>query len=199
MKEIYVLLSYTGTWFSRLIRVFTHSKYTHASIALDENCTDLFGFSRRTLRPYPAGFMKEDLKKGVFGKNPKSKCAMFRARVDNETYAKIREELLRMYAHKDFFSYNYVSPFLCFFRIPHHSGAKYFCSEFVAEILDKNGIITLEKPASLVKPKDLARYNDLTLVYTGTIGDLERRSRMAQVVDLDAYTRPASIRKTAAL
>lgn len=37
MPAIYIVLSHTGTWLSRLIRWLTGSKYTHVSLAFDPN------------------------------------------------------------------------------------------------------------------------------------------------------------------
>ena len=49
-KKIYILLSFTGTILSRIIRMYTKDKYCHASLSLDKEFNELYSFGR--LNPY---------------------------------------------------------------------------------------------------------------------------------------------------
>jgi inositol transport system substrate-binding protein len=172
MKEIYVLLTCTGTVFSRAIKHFTGSEYTHSSIALDINCDHLYSFARRQeFPPLPAGFVREDISTGILAKYSHCKCAFYRLTVDDDTYFEIEKELYTMSLSKNLYPYNCFGPLLCFLKIPYHSSGKYFCSEFVADILNKHGALKLDTPPSLVQPNDFASNEDLTLVYEGTLKD----------------------------
>ena len=68
-RTVYVLLMRSSTVFSRIIGGFTGAAYTHASIGLRPESDEFFSFARRyTHFPFPAGFIKEELGKGVMGK-----------------------------------------------------------------------------------------------------------------------------------
>lgn len=48
-KKIYIILTYSGTILSRLIKVYTREKYCHVSVALDENLNEMYSFGRLNL------------------------------------------------------------------------------------------------------------------------------------------------------
>ena len=61
-KAIYILLTDTGTWFSRAIKLYTGAPYNHASIALDEELNELYSFGRKVYtNPFSAGFVQEHI------------------------------------------------------------------------------------------------------------------------------------------
>jgi len=199
MKEVYVLLTCTGTIFSKAIKHLTKSEYTHSSISLDINCSGLYSFARRQVfPPLPAGFVKEDLSTGILAKYSHCKCAMYKAKVDDATYAKIAMELKSMAAVCDSYPYSCVGPICCFLHIPYHSTGKFFCSEFVADILERNGAINLSKPASLMRPNDFTKMDDLELVFKGTLDELAKKIEGRQMEMEKAPVFHSLSRKTAA-
>ena len=46
MKNIYIILTQSGTIISRIIKIFTHDKVNHASICIDEDFTKFYSFGR---------------------------------------------------------------------------------------------------------------------------------------------------------
>lgn len=55
MRMIYLLLCKTNTLLSRLIHIATHDEYTHVSISLDADLTELYSFARlQSYFPLPA-------------------------------------------------------------------------------------------------------------------------------------------------
>lgn len=58
--SIYILLTRSGTWFSRLIHLVTSDCYTHASIGLDGPSGPFYSFARRYEHfALPAGLVEE--------------------------------------------------------------------------------------------------------------------------------------------
>ena len=49
-KQIYILLSHSGSILSKLINIYTRKSYTHVSLGLDKDLKELYSFGR--LRPY---------------------------------------------------------------------------------------------------------------------------------------------------
>ena len=37
MRKIYIVLSFTGTWLSRAVRIYTRKEFSHVTIALDKD------------------------------------------------------------------------------------------------------------------------------------------------------------------
>lgn len=59
MKEVYIVLTYSGTALSTLIKKFTKDEFAHVSIALDENLEEMYSFGRlNPYNPFNAGFVR---------------------------------------------------------------------------------------------------------------------------------------------
>ena len=64
-KKVYILLTDTGTLFTKLIKLYTKKPYNHASISFDLELLEVYSFGRKTARnPFIGGFVKEDVNKG---------------------------------------------------------------------------------------------------------------------------------------
>lgn len=67
MKKIYIVLTYTGTILSKLVKMYTKKEYSHVSIALDEDLKEMYSFGRTyAYCPFIAGFVHEEIDKGTF-------------------------------------------------------------------------------------------------------------------------------------
>ncbi|USK36883.1 hypothetical protein LIS77_13090 [Cytobacillus firmus] len=59
-QKIYILLTDTGTLFTRLIKLYTKKPYNHASISIDPELKEVYSFGRKTAKnPFIGGFVKE--------------------------------------------------------------------------------------------------------------------------------------------
>ena len=60
MKEIYIVLTHTGTTLSKLIKSYTKDEFSHVSIALDIKLEKMYSFGRlNPYNPFVAGFVHE--------------------------------------------------------------------------------------------------------------------------------------------
>ena len=50
MKQIYIVLTHTGTALSTIIKYYTKDEFSHVSISLDEELEEMYSFGR--LNPY---------------------------------------------------------------------------------------------------------------------------------------------------
>ena len=69
MKKIYIMVSYSGTLLSNLIKMYTRKEYTHVSISLDIKLQEMYSFGR--IHPYNAfigGFVREGKNFGTLKK-----------------------------------------------------------------------------------------------------------------------------------
>ncbi|CAH1200463.1 hypothetical protein PAECIP111893_01387 [Paenibacillus plantiphilus] len=170
MKEtchIYVLLTDTGTLFTRLIRMFTKAPLNHASIALDRELKEVYSFGRKNQRnPLIGGFVREDMTSEMFDR---ATCALYYCSVSKKTYDKIRMHIEEIERNEHRYKYNLLGLFgvLINKRIVRKNA--YFCTQFVASILEENGVLVSSKPSDLVTPSDIEQAKALNQVYRGSL------------------------------
>lgn len=172
LRKIYIVLTQTKTYPARAIRFYTNEPYAHASIAFDDNLDEMYSFARRGLyNPFNAGFIREHIDKGVFGRFSSTDCSIYQLRITNEQYMKLRSEIEIFNRNKDAYSYNYLGLIGAAFNIPVRSKYRYFCSQFVAYVLEKSGIYIFDKNYALIKPGDIRINPFLETIYQGKLSE----------------------------
>lgn len=167
-KQIYIVLSQTGTIVSRIIKLFTHDKYNHASISFDGDINSLYSFGRT--KPYnivSGGFVKESPNFGTFKRFKRTKIALLSLDVDGGIYDEIKSHIENMYENKEQYKYNYRGLFLAALNKKYSSRNRYYCSEFISEILKSYGIAGEYRFGSVVKPIDFISLPNAKLIYKG--------------------------------
>ena len=155
-RELYILLLRTQSLLSRVIHIATKEPYTHVSIGFSGDCTQFYSFARRYARlPLPAGFVHESIESGMMARCKDAPCALYRLEIPAKSYRAIRRKFKKMLPIQKRFQYSVLGTFLCFFGIAYKRRNKYFCSQFVAEILKKAGAVRLKKKESLYLPGQL--------------------------------------------
>ena len=172
MKEIYIFLSKTNTFISRLISFGTMSNLTHVSLSLNKNFDSMYSFARKGLKPYPAGFKTENIRQGLFLKAKRSFCKIFSLLLSDAQYNDLLDKIRDYSLKEKELSYSYKGAFFCWLRIKKQYENKFFCSQFVSEILNKTTDYILPYAPELMRPKDILKINGLTPVYEGKISDL---------------------------
>lgn len=170
--SVYILLSDTGSLFTRTIKQYTHAPYNHASIAFDADLSDIYSFGRKhPLNPVYGGFVREDLYHRYFRYFPQTTCALYELRVDERTAKKIKRVVDVFQTKPKRYTYNYVGLLGVVFNYPIEITASYFCSQFVAEVLRRAGVVLWDKPSALVTPEDFRKAPELHLIYEGKLSD----------------------------
>lgn len=166
-KEIYVLLTDTGTVLTKIIRRFTKDPLNHASIAFDSDLNEVYSFGRKNPNnPFFAGFVKEDVRGDFF---EDSMCELYRCTVSQTVYNNLRAQVLHFEQHQDMYKYNLVGMLGVVFNIEWERRYSYFCSQFVATIFQRSGMSLVDKSPLLVTPGDLQHTPELELVYQGRL------------------------------
>ena len=69
MKNVYILLTDTGSVLTTMIKHVTTNPYNHVSISFDEDLETLYSFGRKhPNNPFLGGFVKESIYSGTFKK-----------------------------------------------------------------------------------------------------------------------------------
>lgn len=169
---VYIMLSDTGTMFTKTIKQYTKAPYNHASISFDTELNELYSFGRKKPHnPIYGGFVREDVLNGTYKHFPKTTCAIYQLPVDERTIEKMRRIINRFEKNKEKYSYNLMGLFGIALKEPIEPGASYFCSQFVADILKRSGIKLWSKIPSLVEPEDFRKSDKLSLIYEGKLNE----------------------------
>ena len=163
------MLTKSNTYPSRLIHIATTDPYTHVSIGLEGLDGAFYSFGRKYKRLIlPAGLVKED----VTCDSPlEIKYQMYRLRVTRSDYLRVKALLGEMYSHRERYHYNILGMLSVYFNYPLRRRGRYFCSQFVAGLLEDCGA-SLPKPPTLVRPVDLSHVEGLRAVLQGRLEEL---------------------------
>ena len=169
-RTIFIVLSMSGTKFSRFLRMMSRQKmeFVHVSLSLEENLDTLYSFGRKKLNmPWIAGYVEENPHKGVFKKyNPM--CEVLSLNISEEKYQKLLELVSYVKTHSKEYKYNYLGLLCVYFKIPHRLHRHFTCTEFVAWLLDNVDISpNVDKDVSLIVPNDYYEIPFIQSVYKG--------------------------------
>lgn len=167
-KYIYLVFSKTGTWLSRALNVFSETKYVHASLSFDDSFTKMYSFGRTNPdNPFSGGFVEENLYDGVYKKFSKSECLIYRVRVSEEQYDNLKETVEEFMKDKEKYRYNFLGLFAILLNTPIKRKNRYFCTQFVSEVLIKGSVHEFNKVPELMKTDDLFSINNKDFFYEG--------------------------------
>ena len=177
-KKVYLLLTDTGTIFTRMIKLYTKKPYNHASIVFDMHFNEVYSFGRKRPRnPFIGGFVNEDVRRGLF-KN--ARCAIYSFDVSEKQVEKMKSFINKIELEKHLYRYNLLGLITFIINKPYQRKHAFFCSEFVAHVLNEGGI-QLQKPISLISPNDLQNMKNLKLEFEGHLADLLENEPTNQV------------------
>ena len=182
-KKIYILLTDTGSVPNRIIKWFTKAPYNHVSLVFDEFLEEIYSFARkRPKNPLIAGFVKEDVYNGMYRYFENTRCLLLKKDVTHDEYEAIRENVRHFINNRDSFSYNLIGLLGVLFGYPIGKKNAYFCSQFVAEVLEKSGIKLWDSPSGLVTPHHFLLHHAFERIYEGRLYDypLLKRERILE-------------------
>ena len=179
MESIYLVLTATGTLFSRCIGLYTKARYNHVSLCLDSEINEFYSFGRK-FRWFPliGGFVVEHIDSGVFKAFGNTTCAIYKLDVCDEQYEILKQSVDRFISNKKKYGYNLLGLLGVMMNIPLRRRNKYFCTQFVSTMLQESGVHYFGKDPSLVTPHDFFDIEELVPIYEGRLCDLGRLSPM---------------------
>ncbi|MBS6561427.1 MAG: hypothetical protein KH355_14325 [Clostridiales bacterium] len=147
MKTITILLTKYSDLFGKFISGISKYGYSHASISIDEKEEVFYSFNIK-------GFAIEKPKKRI-PKKRRAGSVCIRMQVPETIHAIIESEINRFLEKREQYTYSWWGVVLCLLHIPHKFENRYFCSQFVAELLSRSGAMELKKKESLYLPGQL--------------------------------------------
>lgn len=156
-KTIYILLTRYTDFSSRLFQLLTRSSYTHASVGLDEKKFYSFvtkGFRIEKPLSYPT-FRKKEIP-----------CELYSMQISTSEYQSVRRALEAFTGNPEQYRYSWMGLLLCMINVSHHFRNRFFCSQFVAEMVACGG------QSSLCLPDDFRFMRNTSLSFRGTVREL---------------------------
>ena len=173
-KQIYIVVSQTGSLPSRVLRWITGDEYNHVSISLEEDLDTMYSFARRyAYYPFWGGLVRESRRYGAMRRFKKTQAVVMAISVDGELYSKMREYLEQMYLNRKQYHYNYLGVMLAGIHVHYHPTNHYYCSSFVKEMLVYFDLIKVDEMKRIVHPIDfLERFGEQE-IFCGRLHDYQ--------------------------
>ncbi len=177
IKRCYIVISQTGTFLSRVLRIITREDYNHASISMCDDLSLMYSFGRlNPYNPFFAGFVTESADFGTFKRFSGTKTIVLSIDVSAEKYKAMLEKLENMLISRKEYSYNYLGLCLAGLKIHWHKKNCYYCSEFVKDFLLNFEIKGAERLGKIVHPMDFIEIYGNNQIYCGKLKDFSSES-----------------------
>lgn len=171
-KKIYIMLSYTGTILSRIVKVVTLREYSHVSVALDLEFDSLYSFGRLQPRnPFSGGFVKEEIESGTYKVFKNTRCKIYSLEVTMLQFQELKYFIDHFISAPDLYRFNIVGLIGTMVNRPFNREHHYFCSQFVGKALLDSHIYDFRKDVGLIKPIEFSDIPDLVEIYEGKLND----------------------------
>ena len=148
MKNIKVVLTKYSDLTANVLYLLTGFGYTHVSLALDGDDAEMYSFNYK-------GFCVETAAKHRRRGVRQSKC--YHLKISDRAHDRLKKRVEHFIAHREEYSYTKFGVVCCVLGIPFRRNKRYFCSQFVAEMLSQTGAIRLRKKPSLYLPNHFCR------------------------------------------
>lgn len=168
MRKIYIILSYSGTLPSKLIKIFTHYKYSHVSIALKSDINIMYSFGRKKVNnPFDGGFIIENKDGPFYKKFNKTKCIIMEIDVNYQQYKKLLDLIKQYKKDIKIYRYDIVGLVLRIFNIKLNRKNYSICTEFVGKLLEQSDIYKFEN--KIIRPIDFLNIPNKRIIYQGNL------------------------------
>lgn len=174
MRKVYIVLTYTGTILSKLVKLYTHKEFSHVSISLDEKLNEMYSFGRlNPYNPFWGGFVHENKNKGTYKRFSKTKTRIYSLQVNDEQYEDLKKIIEEIRTQNEIKSYKFnvigLAAVMFHLRIKRERG--FYCAEFVKYCLDESKIET--QLPEIIKPDDFNKIDGLNEVFMGLLRDYD--------------------------
>lgn len=167
-RKIFILLTRFPGLDAKALTCYTRFPYSHASVGLDEDMNTFYSFVVK-------GFIVEDIARYCKPGRDPFPCALYELQVSQAVYDRVKEMLQSFVARKSSLRYSPWGLLLSLIHIPSRWKGRYFCSQFVAEVLQRCKATHLRKSSTLYLPKDLHKLKDLKMIFQGDLLHMTKR------------------------
>ena len=161
-KKVLVLLTRFPDNGAKVIQAMTGSDYSHASIGLSEDMNIFYSFVVK-------GFMVEEITRYIKPDREPFPCQLYEIEVSEKVYNTVKKILNFYVEHKSKMSYTKLGLVMALIGIPFKRKDCYFCSQFVAEVLERAKVMEMKRPTQSYLPGDFTKLSEMKLVFEGNL------------------------------
>lgn len=166
---VFILLSYTGTNMAKLIKSFTHDPYAHSSISFDTELTNMVSFNR-------GGMVIENIQKDLWKeKAAQIKYSLYMYLATAEEYDAMRNFVNELLGRKSKLKYNILGLTNFIFGRGSEREDKFFCSEFVASVINAGDKKVVRTKPYMTSPYMLAKNKNFKFIKKGLIKNYDSK------------------------
>ena len=172
MKNIYIVLTYTGTILSKIIKVYTGDEFSHVSVSLDRKLQHMYSFGRlNPYNPFIGGFVHEKTNKGTFKRFKNTRSKIIEISVEDEQYEFLKQNLKEFKNDRRIYKFNVLGLFAVGVNKRIKADKSFYCAEFVKYVLEKSEI-DMDLP-ELIKPDSFKNIKPAKEVYKGLLREFK--------------------------
>lgn len=171
LYPVYIMLMHSGTMLANAIKTVTNSHFSHSSISFDSSMRSMYSFGRKkNVNPIVGAFKQEDIKDDFF-KGRTVPYALYVVPCTKSEVDLMKKRLNYFIKNATKFRYDFTGLFKNYFGIADNPEYRWFCSRFVADILNagKPSSDPYVVEPSLMKPEDFLYTNFATYVTGGML------------------------------
>lgn len=168
MKNIYIVLSQTGTLFSKAIRLYTKDPYNHSSLSFDSSLKVMYSFGRRKrFNMLDSGFIEENFYQGLFPYFPNANCCILEIPVTEAEFEAMYSKVKFFCRNPYLYRYNLVGVLGYMAGVTIIRQEHYFCSQFISYVLQETDFWRLQP--EFTRPMDFFSIPNKRLIFEGGI------------------------------
>lgn len=170
--KIFIVITQSGSCLSKLLKVVTRAPYNHVSLSLKNDLCEMYSFGRLKPRnPVVGGFVMESPHSGTFARFDKTKAVVLCKPVSKSQYFAIERHLKALYNKKEQLRYDVLGLLLAALKIKYTRKNKYYCSEWVKEMMLRHGVARSWQFERITKPIHFLKLNGAELIFKGRLQD----------------------------
>lgn len=179
LYPVYIMLMHSGTALATVIKTVTQSHFSHSSISFDSSMKNMYSFGRKMdTNPFIGSFKKENIHDDFF-KGKSIPYALYVVPCTKNEIDLMKKRLDYFIKNATKFHYDFTGLFKNYLGIADNPEYKWFCSRFVADILNAGRPSSdpyVVEP-SLMKPEDFL-YTNFAIYVTGGLLDAYDQNRV---------------------
>lgn len=160
---VFIFLSYTDTKIAKLIKAYTHDPYAHSSISFDTKLDNMLSFDAR-------GLVNENILTDVYKtKTDVTRYSLYAYMATIDEYNSMKAFTDELLGKRKKLGYNILGLTNFIFGRGSERENKFFCSEFVASVINAGNNKVIKTKPYLTSPYMLAKNKNFVFIKTGIL------------------------------